>query len=679
MIRAAGLLCLVCSPLFGADDAVFPGEEWERASPGDVGLDAVLLRQSRDYALTGKGSGYITRHGRLVLSWGDVDRTYDLKSTTKAIGVTAFGLAISDGKVRMEDKAVSLHPSLGTPPDSNQASGWLNQVTLQHLATQTAGFEKPGGYGKLLFAPGSRWHYSDAGPNWLAECLTLTYGQDMDELLFDRVFTPIGITRKDLRWRKNQYRDHQIAGVMRREFGSGIHANVDAMARIGLLYLNEGRWTAKQLIPADFVRVASRPVKAVVGLPEYDGGEKHGNASDHYGLLWWNNADGTLADVPRDAYWSWGLHDSLIVVIPSLDLVVSRAGKGWSRSGWSGHYDVLKPFLEPIARAATKTKRDSTETTSGERPRIVGIKWAPPETILRKAKGSDNWPLTWGDDDAMYTAYGDGWGFDPRVPSKLSLGLAKVTGGPKDFQGFNIRSESGETTGDGPRGAKASGMLMVEGVLYLLARNLDNARLAWSTDHGKNWTWSDWRFETSFGCPSFVNFGRNYTGAPDGFIYLVSFDSDSAYEPADRLVLARVPQDRITHRSAYAFFAGTGEAGDATWTADVKKRGAILDRPRKCYRCSVTYNEPLRAYLMAMLPGGDTRERGGLAIYTAENVWGPWRTIYETEEWDVGPGESASFPVKWTSADGRTVHLVFSGGDCFSVRQARLQIDGGSE
>ena len=329
MMGAAGLLCFACSPLFGADDAVFPGEEWERATPADVGLDGEFLNQARDYALTGQGSGYVTRYGRLVASWGDVDRTYDLKSTTKAIGVTALGLAIGDGKVRIEDKAASLHPSFGTPPDSNEAAGWLNQVTLRHLATQTSGFEKPGGYGKLLFAPGSRWHYSDAGPNWLAECLTLTYGQDMDELLFDRVFAPIGITRKDLRWRKNQYRDHQIAGVMRREFGSGIHANVDAMARIGLLYLNEGRWKTKQLIPADFVRVATRPVKAVVGLSEYDGGEKHGNASDHYGLLWWNNADGSPRRRSRvTPTGPGGLHDSLIVVIPSLDIVVSRAGKG---------------------------------------------------------------------------------------------------------------------------------------------------------------------------------------------------------------------------------------------------------------------------------------------------------------------------------------------------------------
>ena len=55
---------------------------------------------------------------------------------------------------------------------------------------------------------------------------------------------------------------------------------------------------------------------------------------------------------------------------------------------------------------------------------------------------------------------------------------------------------------------------------------------------------SDWRFTTSFGCPTFVNYGRNYDGAPDNYVYVVSFDSDTAYKPADRLVLAKIKSGR---------------------------------------------------------------------------------------------------------------------------------------
>jgi len=48
-------------------------------------------------------------------------------------------------------------------------------------------------------------------------------------------------------------------------------------------------------------------------------------------------------------------------------------------------------------------------------PSLLQITWAPKESIIRKARDSDNWPLTWGDDDALYTAYGDGEGFDPKL------------------------------------------------------------------------------------------------------------------------------------------------------------------------------------------------------------------------------------------------------------------------
>ena len=74
--------------------------------------------------------------------------------------------------------------------------------------------------------------------------------------------------------------------------------------------------------------------------------EDYGNASDHYGLLWWNNADGTMKNVPRDAYWSWGLYDSLIVVIPSLDIVACAAGKSMSEQR-NPHYGPIEPFLCP--------------------------------------------------------------------------------------------------------------------------------------------------------------------------------------------------------------------------------------------------------------------------------------------------------------------------------------------
>lgn len=608
----------------------------------------------------------IVRSGRVVLSWGDLKKRYDLKSSSKSIGFTAFGLALADGKLRLDDLAIERHPGFGAPPETNRLTGWLPRITLRHLATQTAGFAKPGGYEPLLFAPGKKWAYSDGGPNWLAECVTLAYGRDIEELLFERVFTPIGIEPDDLRWRENSYRPHEIDGVKRREFGSGVHANVDAMARIGWLYLNRGRWGERQLIPAAFAREVGRSDPAVAKLPVVEP-DYLTNGSRHYGLLWWNNADGSVPAFPRDAYWTWGLYESLIVVVPSFDMVIARAGRSWE-GDWAAHYDKLKGFFGPIAAAVQPPYPPS--------PVIKNIRWAPPGTIRRQAPGSDNWPLAWGADDALYTAYGDGWGFRPKVEKKLSLGFAKILGGAEDFRGVNIRSPSGERVGQGAAGEKASGMLMVDGVLYMWVRNAGNSQLASSSDRGRTWRRADWKFTESFGAPTFLSFGKNYSGSRDDFVYIYSHDNDSAYGRSDRMALARAPKDRLLERGAYEFFAGLGPGGEPRWTPEIARREAVFTHlGRRCYRSGITYNAGLKRYLwVQIIPGPDTRFGGGFGGFDAPEPWGPWTTAFLSETWDVGPGETASFPPKWMSADGRTLYLVFTGDDAFSVRKATIEL-----
>lgn len=310
---------------------------------------------------------------------------------------------------------------------------------------------------------------------------------------------------------------------------------------------------------------------------------------------------------------------------------------------------------------------------------VTGIAWAPAEKIIRRAKGSDNWPMTWADDDALYTAYGDGNGFEPFVPKKLSMGIAKVSGMPLDFTGVNVTSNGGEFLGDGKEGRKVCGMLMVDGVLYMLVRNLGNSQLAWSRDHGASWTWADWKFTTSFGCPTFLNFGRNYSNARDDFVYIYSPDKDNAYDAGDRMVLARVRKDKIADKDAYEFFRSLDDKGAPAWTNDIAARGAVFTHPGKCYRGGITYNAPLKRYLWCQILPQSThpqgpRFQGGFGIYDAPEPWGPWTTVFFADAWDVGPGESSSFPTKWMSPDGRTMHLVFSGEDHFSVREATLTV-----
>jgi len=676
---AAIALAVLAAATAGKAEEAWPMTDWEDARPHAAGMDPAGLAAARKVALAGGGAGCVVRGGRRVTTWGPQKRRYDLKSTTKSIGVTAVGLALADGKFEgLDDPAAKHHPHFRAAGKDRRRADRLGRITLFHLATHTAGFAKPGGSETLLFDAGRKWHYSDSGPNWLAECVTLAYGKDVRELLFERVFGPIGITAKDLSWRRNAYRGSKIAGVARREFGSGISANVDAMARIGLLYLRGGRWGRRQLVPKAFVEAAAATPTAIRGLGVVGGIGAAPAAPNHYGLLWWNNRDGAMPDVPRDAFFSWGLHDSHIVVVPSLDLVVARAGQGWKRAGRTD-YETLAGFLRPIcasagARAPGRAPRAKTAGPPPPSPVIRGVTWAAPETIVRRARGSDNWPITWGDDGALYTAYGDGWGFEPKVPGKLSLGLAKVTGTPPRIQGVNLRSPTAEQTGDGAGGRKASGLLMVDGVLYMWVRNADGrgrqSQLAVSKDHGRTWTWPRWRL-AELGYPCFLNFGRDYAGARDRYAYVYSPDTPSAYEASDAVVLARVPADRIAERGAYEFFAGPGGDDRPAWSRDICRRKPVLTLPGGCNRLSAVHDAPLKRYLMTMR----SRGRGGrFSLFDAPEPWGPWTTAFTTTQWDTDPGESQHIPARWIGPDGRTFHLVFSGGDSFSVRRGRLQL-----
>jgi hypothetical protein len=104
----------------------------------------------------------------------------------------------------------------------------------------------------------------------------------------------------------------------------------------------------------------------------------------------------------------------------------------------------------------------------------------------------------------------------------------------------------------------------------------------------------------------------------------------------------------------------------------MRTKGLLWSDPA---RSGITYKAGLQRYLWCQIgPGEDTRFAGGFAVYDAPEPWGPWTTVFHTDAWDTGPGESASLPTKWMSPDGLTVHLVFSGGDHFSVRKGTLAL-----
>jgi CubicO group peptidase (beta-lactamase class C family) len=365
---------------------------WVRvAAASEVGMDQTLLDQAATYASTAgsvnaaDNAGMIVRHGRIVRSWGDIDTRYDLKSTTKSIGGMALGVAIKDGLLSdLNATAQTYLPTMGTTPASNNTT-WLSQITLLQLATHTAGFDKWGGYTfdppneanpTLIYEPGTTWNYSDGGLNWLSETLTAVFNKDLASVLNDEAWTVLGLnsttgpggvapSTSDVQWRDNVRRPQGTTVPHNRELASGIFANANAMARVGLLFLRKGMWANDQrVLPESFVDTVQKPVPANAPLPiameaDYPG------ATTNYGVLWWTNATGLLPNVPKDAYWAWGLGDSLIVVIPSLDIVAVRAGEQaapgsslgtrvWNDDNWNGDYSVLAPFLDPIVQSVTQ-------------------------------------------------------------------------------------------------------------------------------------------------------------------------------------------------------------------------------------------------------------------------------------------------------------------------------------
>lgn len=694
---------LSCTCVWGAEFA------WHLATPESQGMSSVKLQQLKTDLIKRNTKGFLViRNDTIVCEWYAEKLERITKQSTASmakalVGGVSVALAIGDGLVDLNDPVVQYVPQWKADP-------LKSKITLRHLGSHTSGVQDakirdeagasnqkdfPGWEGEfwrwssrknpinrdaftlardaapVLFEPGSDFHYSNPGIAMLSYAVTASLRgskhPDVRSLLRERVMQPIGVP--DEEWSCGYNTTELVDGLpIVANWGGGSYS-ANATARIARLMLHKGSWEGRQLIAPDGVEATVSDA----GTPM------------HGGIGWWTNSEGHLGKAPEDAFCGLGAGDRVVLVVPSLNLIMVRNGGsldptlGFDAGSATLRQVLFNPLMDSILDAPEVTQKPPIPYPASLL--IKEMTWAPADAITRKAQGSDNWPMTWADDDALYTAYGDGWGFDPIVEKKLSLGLGKVTGGPgpASFRAANIRSETGEKMGQGSDGAKASGILMVNSVLYLWVRNTGNSQLAWSSDHGETWTWSDWKFTTSFGAPTFLNYGKNYAGARDKYVYVYSQNEDSAYGRSDSMVMARVPGHKITERSAYEFFSNLDFKGNPVWTTAIEQRGPVFINFANCYRSGITYNAGIQRYLWCqILPDsshrGGPRFQGGFGVYEAPEPWGPWRTIFFTTDWDVGPGETSSFPTKWMSEDGRAVHLVFSGDDFFSVRKATLKV-----
>ena len=321
----------------------------------------------------------------------------------------------------------------------------------------------------------------------------------------------------------------------------------------------------------------------------------------------------------------------------------------------------------------------------------IQIDWT---THRRHAPGSDNFQLTWADDDHQYGIWGDGDGFaGPNSKYRVSFGVARVEGGWDNYKGYDRYGHKESSEYEAVIKGKSWGIICLKNKLYAWVHpdkpgawgnwefHHTESRLFVSKEKGASWQPAKWAFtpEDSLIGGNILQFGKNYSGARDRYVYhyLVHPDifRDTAGNATElqtpgRIYLLRVPGRKMMKREAYEFFSGFND-NKPVWSGNVKeKQPVFIDENGVGTPTGISYNPGLKRYLLAtehLKP-----HSGMLGVFESPNPWGPWSTVtYLTDEtWfghdnqEVVPANCFfwCFPTKWMSEDGRAATMVFTGG-----------------
>jgi len=319
---------------------------------------------------------------------------------------------------------------------------------------------------------------------------------------------------------------------------------------------------------------------------------------------------------------------------------------------------------------------------------------------IRLASGSDNWPITWADDDNQYTVWGDGGGFGgTNSIGRSSIGVARIEGNWHDLKTTNVWGGYNTLNNHKVIG-KSYGIVSIDSVLYMWVGMLETekdpfkeVKIAYSKDHGATWEFADWSLDRKDGVmmPTVCNYGKNYKGAKDEYVYsyLIRFQSyegpDDYLDKVDWLNcqkpglidLARVHKGEILNRNAYTYFAGIQD-DVPVWTKEINNRKPVFENQDGVGWCiNVSYNEGLNRYLLTT--EHTETHRGNLSIFDAPEPWGPWTTVFYEKKWGEGhfPLNTFywNFSNKWMSKDGKSFSLLFTGrkeNDSFNLIRCKF-------
>jgi len=318
---------------------------------------------------------------------------------------------------------------------------------------------------------------------------------------------------------------------------------------------------------------------------------------------------------------------------------------------------------------------------------------------------ADTWYPSWASDGALYSGWTDGEIGAESVHSngkRARTGNAKIVG--DDPLRLTVTSLGSEAASPEPYGGRyPSANLVHDGIWYYGTYAVDfdlskpeyRDQYSWaicgplpgfriSKDYGKTWIPSPLSPEkplfpesgkagkqVKMGTPHFVDFGKNLEHTPDGKAYLVGHGylegdpspriAGNSWIAGDAAYLARVTPSpaNINDVTKYEFFAGRGPDGKPVWSrnfADIKPLVAWRHR-MGC--TTITYDAPLRKYLMCVTDGWPGVEDMNSYLLEADDIAGPYRLITFMARFGK-QGYFLTFPSKFIGPDGRTAWLSYS-------------------
>jgi CubicO group peptidase (beta-lactamase class C family) len=293
----------------------FPGADWTLAAPATQGFSQEGIDRAVGYAKAeGSTSGMIVHNGLVVAEWGNVSRKSNLHSARKSFMSALIGIAIARDQMHLDDTLAQL----GIDDNEPSLSPTEKQATIRMLLEARSGVYHPTVYetaemeatkpARHSHSPGTFWYYNNWDFNVVGAIYEKATGEGIFKALQSEISVPIGM---------QDYRPsdgHYVSGGSATMYPAyPFTMSARDLARFALLYLHDGRWRDRQIVPAEWV---------VESTHSYSDTPTGG-----YGYMWWTSVPASGPPGPevalrRPTYWADGYLGQYAVIVPSLDLVV---------------------------------------------------------------------------------------------------------------------------------------------------------------------------------------------------------------------------------------------------------------------------------------------------------------------------------------------------------------------